>query len=73
MKSETERKKIIDDYERRLTSTQGNQGNQERELRRQLDEAKRNLENSDRKYQNEKKKIVDDYESRVNQKTRQLE
>lgn len=40
-------------------------GNQERELRRELDQARRNLENAEHKFQSDKKRIIDEYEAKA--------
>lgn len=62
---ENERRKIIDEYERRLKGSQA-PGAIEKDLRREIETLKKAAENSQRNFDGQKQRIIDDYERKIN-------
>jgi len=61
-KFQTEKKKIIDEYEAKSKATAGTI---EKDLRKELDTVRRNAELAEQKHESEKKRITDDYERKL--------
>ena len=61
---ENEKKKLIDDYERRLKGSSA-PSNIEKDLRREIDTLRRNNEIAENKFETQKQRIIDDYERKI--------